>query len=90
MVDVELNRLYQVNTTHLLMEVCSHIQWKREVFSGRGQWKRSTEVVDPCGYPYPIFHFHCIPALANKYSITMFSIGNVLLIFILVIRTKAN
>jgi len=89
MVDVELNHLYQVNTTHLLMEVCSHIQWKREmqveVFSGRGQWKRSTEVAH-----IQYFTSIVLPALANKYSITMFSIGNMLLIFILVIRTKVN
>jgi len=33
MVDVELNSLYQINTTHLLMEECSHIQyqWKSAV-----------------------------------------------------------
>jgi len=64
MVDVELNHLYQVNTTHLLMEVCSHIQWKRAMqvevltFSGRGQWKRSTEVVDLCGLPQ--LHLCCM------------------------------
>ena len=50
MINVELNHLYQVNTTHLLMEECGHTveEGSHTVEEGNGsgnvQWKRAMEM----------------------------------------------